>query len=79
MSQWLTQKEPVRYTNKLIKKTTDTKLQRILAVTKNLILANITMNCVHDGGKHHLLHQLNRTTVCELQCKRPHWNTWVEN
>ena len=45
MSQWLTQKEPVRYTNKLIKKTTDTKLQRILAVNKkNLILANITMN-----------------------------------
>jgi len=26
MSQCLTQKEPVRYTNKLIKKTTDTKL-----------------------------------------------------
>jgi len=24
MSQWLTQKEPVRYTNKLIKKTTQT-------------------------------------------------------
>ena len=44
MSQWLTQKEPVRYTNKLIKKTTDTKLQKILAVNKNLILANITMN-----------------------------------
>ena len=38
-------KEPVRYTNKLFKKTTDTKLQRILAVNKkNLILANITMN-----------------------------------
>ena len=47
MSQWLTQKEPVRYTNKLIKKTTDTKLQRILAVNKKSntsILANITMN-----------------------------------
>ena len=27
-------KEPVRYTNKLIKKTTDTKLQRILVVNK---------------------------------------------
>jgi len=27
-------KEPVRYTNKLFKKTTDTKLQRILAVNK---------------------------------------------
>jgi len=27
-------KEPVIYTNKLIKKTTDTKLQRILAVNK---------------------------------------------
>jgi len=27
MSQWLTQKEPVRYTNKLIKKTTDTNYQ----------------------------------------------------
>jgi len=34
MSQCLTQKELVRYTNKLIKKTTDTKLQRILAVNK---------------------------------------------
>jgi len=34
MSQCLTQKEPVRYTNKRIKKTTDTKLQRILAVNK---------------------------------------------
>jgi len=45
MSHCLTQKEPVRYTNKLIKKTTDTKLQRILAVNqKNLILANITMD-----------------------------------
>jgi len=45
MSQCLTQKEPVRYTNKLIKKTTVTKLQRLLAVNKkNLILANITMN-----------------------------------
>ena len=45
MSQCLTQKEPVRYTNKLIKKTTDTRLQRILAVDKkNLILANITVN-----------------------------------
>ena len=45
MSQCLTQKEPVRYTNKLIKKTTVTKLQRRLAVNKkNLILANITMN-----------------------------------
>ena len=41
----LTQKEPVKYINKLIKKTTDTKLQRILAVDKKyLILANITMN-----------------------------------
>jgi len=29
-------KEPVRYTNKLIKKTTDTKLQRILAVNKKI-------------------------------------------
>jgi len=37
--------EPVKYINKLIKKTTDIKLQRILAVKKkNLILANITMN-----------------------------------
>ena len=47
MSQRLTQKEPVRYTNKLIKKTTDYKLQIILAVNKkNLIglLANITIN-----------------------------------
>jgi len=45
ISQCLTRKEPVRYTNKLIKKTTDTKLQRILAVNqKNLLLANITMN-----------------------------------
>jgi len=34
MSQCLTQKEPVKYTDKLIKKTTDTKLQRILAVNK---------------------------------------------
>jgi len=45
MSQWLTQKEPVRYTNKLIKKTNRYKLQRILVVNKkNLIPANITMN-----------------------------------
>jgi len=45
MSQCLTWKEPDKYTNKLIKKTTDTKLQRILAVNQeNLILANITMN-----------------------------------
>ena len=44
MSQWLTQKEPVRYTNKLIKNNRY-KLQRILAVNKkNLILANITKN-----------------------------------
>jgi len=34
MSQCLTQKEPVKYTDKLIKSTTDTKLQRILAVNK---------------------------------------------
>jgi len=30
----LNTKEPVTYTNKLIKKTTDTKLQKILAVNK---------------------------------------------
>ena len=41
----LNTKEPVKYNNKLIKKTTDTKLQRILAVSKeNLIRANTTMN-----------------------------------
>jgi len=41
----LNTKEPVKYTNKLIKKTTDTKLQRILAVSKeNLIRANTTMS-----------------------------------
>ena len=34
MSLYLTQKEPVRYINKPVKKTTDTKLQRILAVNK---------------------------------------------
>jgi len=45
MSQCLTQKEPVRYTNEVIKKTADAKLQSILAVNKkNLILGNITMN-----------------------------------
>jgi len=37
-------KEPVRYTNKLIKKTTDTNYREYLQLTKNLILANITMN-----------------------------------
>ena len=36
MSQCLTQKEPVRYTNKLTKRPTDTKLQRILAVDKKI-------------------------------------------
>jgi len=44
MSQWLAQKEPVRYTNKLIKKTTDTNYREYLQLTKNLILANIIMN-----------------------------------
>jgi len=34
MSQCLAQKEPVRYTNKLIKKTTNTKVQRILPVNE---------------------------------------------
>jgi len=44
-SQCLTQKEPVIYINKLIKKTTDTKLRRILADNqKNLLLVNTTMN-----------------------------------
>jgi len=45
MSQWLIQKEPVRYTNKLIKKTIDTNYRVYLQLTKkNLIPANITMN-----------------------------------
>jgi len=44
MSQCLTQKEPVGYTNKLIKKTTDTNYREYLQLTKNLILANITMS-----------------------------------
>ena len=34
MSQWLTQKEPVRYSNKLIKKTTDTNYREYLQLTK---------------------------------------------
>jgi len=43
ISQWLTQKEPVRYTNKLIKKTTDANYWKYLQLTKkNLIPANIT-------------------------------------
>jgi len=33
-----TKKEPVKYTNKLIKKTTDTKLRRILADNKKIYL-----------------------------------------
>jgi len=33
MSQCLTQKEPVRYTNKLIKKTTDTNYREYLQLT----------------------------------------------
>jgi len=48
MSRWLTQKEPVTYTNKLIKKTTDANYREYLQLTKkilkNLIPANITMN-----------------------------------
>jgi len=49
MSQCLKQKEPVSYTNKLIIKTTDTKLnyREYPQLTKNLILDNldnITMN-----------------------------------
>jgi len=45
MSQCLTQKEPVRYTNKLIKKTIDTNYRVYLQLTKkNLMPANITMN-----------------------------------
>ena len=44
ISLWLTQKEPVKYTNKLIKKTTNTNYREYLQLTKNLILANITMN-----------------------------------
>ena len=51
MRQCLTRKEADKYTNKLIKKTTDTKLQRILAVNQeNLILANITMNDCKNGN-----------------------------
>jgi len=34
MSQWLTQKEPVRYTNRLIKKTTGTNYREYLQLTK---------------------------------------------
>jgi len=48
MGQWLTQKEPVRYANKLIKKTTDTNYREYLQLTKHLILANITMNDKND-------------------------------
>ena len=47
MSQCLTQKEPVRYTDKLIKKTTDTRLE-YLQLTKNLILANITITSISN-------------------------------
>ena len=34
MSRWLTQKEPVTYTNKLIKKTTDANYREYLQLTK---------------------------------------------
>jgi len=34
MSQCLTQKEPVRYTDKLVKKTTDTNYREYLQLTK---------------------------------------------
>ena len=45
MSQCLTQKEPVRYTNKLIKKDNRHKNYReYLQLTKKSILANIIMN-----------------------------------
>ena len=41
----LNTKEPVRFANKLIKKTTDINYREYLQLTnKNLILANITMN-----------------------------------
>ena len=41
----LNTKRTGKYTNKLIKKTTDTKLRRILADNnQNLILANTTLN-----------------------------------
>jgi len=58
-------KEPARYTNKLIKKTTDKKLRRILAVNqKNLMLANITMNDKRGqeegkGKRHKIMAQLD--------------------
>jgi len=44
MSHCLTQKEPVRYTNKLIKRQQIQNYREYLQLTKNLILANITIN-----------------------------------
>jgi len=45
MSQCLTQKEPVRYTNKLIKKTPIQNYREFyLQLTKNQLQANIIMN-----------------------------------
>ena len=45
MSQCLTQKEPVRYTDKLIKKRQLIQnFREYLQLTKNLILVNITVN-----------------------------------
>jgi len=39
----LNAKEPVKYTNKLIEKTTGTKLQRILAVNKKIQILSISV------------------------------------
>jgi len=44
MSHCLTQKEPVRYANKLIKRQQIQNYRVYLQLTKNLILANIIMN-----------------------------------
>ena len=50
----MTQKEPVRYTNKLIKKTTDTNYREYLQLTKNLILATAApafrFTATHNGA-----------------------------
>ena len=69
MSQCLTQKEPVTYTNKLIKNTADTNLQRILAVwacSSCDVLVDRKTDRQTDRHAHHDTPLPYRGTACKL-------------
>jgi len=64
-SQCLTLKDPVKYTNKLIKKTTDTKLQRILA-DKHLALCRFPRLAIFPMLEYKYIFQIKIYTEAAL-------------